>query len=108
MIRLQDTITNGAEIEFQNVVSFSANKPILRTALEPVCKALATVIRQRHEVRGLSLNRLEELTRLSRQMISFIETNQRIQTIDTVARISRAFGIPFSKLVAEAEGRLQP
>jgi len=38
--------------------------------------------------------------------LSFIETNRRIPTIDTVARISRAFGIPFSKLVAEAENKL--
>jgi transcriptional regulator with XRE-family HTH domain len=35
------------------------------------------------------------------------ETNRRIPTVDTVARISRAFGIPFSKLVAEAENKLQ-
>jgi transcriptional regulator with XRE-family HTH domain len=82
------------------------NKALPRTALEPVCGALAAVIRQRRAANGLSLNRLAELTRLSRQMISFIETNRRIPTIDTVARISRAFGIPFSKLVAEAEGRL--
>ena len=39
-------------------------------------------------------------------MISFIETNRRIPTVDTVARISRAFGIPFSQLVAEAENNL--
>ena len=84
------------------------NKPLPRTALEPVCAALAEVIRQRRAASGLSLNRLAELTRLSRQMISFIETNRRIPTIDTVARISRAFGIPFSKLVAEAESKLQP
>jgi len=45
---------------------------------------------------------------LSRQMISFIETNRRVPTIDSVARISRALAVPFSKLVAEAEGRVQP
>jgi len=38
-------------------------------------------------------------------MISFIETNRRIPTVDTVARISRAFGVPCSKLVAEAENK---
>jgi transcriptional regulator with XRE-family HTH domain len=69
---------------------------------------LAEVIRQRRAASGLSLNRLAELTRLSRQMISFIETSRRIPTVDSVARISRAFGVPFSKLVAEAESRLQP
>jgi transcriptional regulator with XRE-family HTH domain len=54
------------------------NKPLPRTSLEPVCAALAEVIRQRRAASGLSLNRLAELTRLSRQMISFIETNRRI------------------------------
>ena len=81
--------------------------PLPRTSLEPVCEALAGVIRKRRIKRGLSLNRLAELTRLSRQMLSFIETNRRVPTIDTVARISRAFGLPTHKLVAEAERGLQ-
>jgi transcriptional regulator with XRE-family HTH domain len=82
------------------------NKPLPRTALESVCAALAEVIRQRRAASGLSLNRQAELTRLSRQMVSFIETSRRIPTVDTVARISRAFGISFSKLVAKAENKL--
>jgi len=65
------------------------NKPLTRTALEPVCEALANVIRQRRKASGLSLNELAELTRLSRQMISFIETSRRIPTIDS-ARASAA------------------
>ncbi len=40
-------------------------------------------------------------------MIRFIETKERIPTIDTVARISRAFGVRCSKLLAEAEERLK-
>ena len=79
----------------------ASTQPIPRTSLEPVCGALAAVIRRRRERAGLSLNQLAARTRLSRPMIRFIETNERIPTIDTVARISRAFGIPFSKLVAE-------
>jgi transcriptional regulator with XRE-family HTH domain len=82
-------------------------KPLPRTALEPVCETLAEVIRERREACGLSLNRLAELTRLSRTMLSFIETHARIPTIDTIARISRALGVPVSKLLAEAEERLQ-
>ena len=82
------------------------NKPLPRTALEPVCEALATVIRERREAGGLSLNRPAELTNLSRPMIRFIENNERIPTVDTVARISRAFGVPCSKLLAEAEKNL--
>jgi transcriptional regulator with XRE-family HTH domain len=82
------------------------NKPLPRTALEPLCEALADVIQQRREANGFSLNRLAELTNLSRPMIRFVETNGRIPTIDTVARISRAFGVPCSKLLAEAENKL--
>jgi hypothetical protein len=36
-------------------------------------------------------------------MIRFVETNGRIPTIDTVARISSAFDISLSQLVADAE-----
>jgi len=79
------------------------NKPLPRTALEPVCEALAGILRERRIARGLSLNQLAQLTRWSRQMLSFIATTRRIPTIDTVARMSRAFGVPFVKLVAEAE-----
>jgi transcriptional regulator with XRE-family HTH domain len=81
-------------------------KPLPRTSLEPVCKALAGTIRRRRLKRGLSLNRLAAMTRLARQMLSFIETNRRVPTIGTVARISRAFGLPCSRLVAEAERNL--
>jgi len=83
------------------------SKTFPRTALEPICGALANVIRQRREANGFSLNRLAELTNLSRPMIRFIETSERIPTIDIIARISRAFGVPCSKLLAEAEGRLK-
>lgn len=68
-----------------------------------MCDAVAAVIRQRRERAGLSLNQLAEQTRLSRQMLSFVESGERIPTIDTAARICRAFGMRLSRLVAEAE-----
>jgi transcriptional regulator with XRE-family HTH domain len=79
-------------------------KPVPRTELEPVCIALARVIRRRREARGLSLGGLAALTQLTRQMLSFVETGRRVPSIDTVARISRALGVPCSRLLAEAEG----
>lgn len=78
-----------------------------RTTLEPVCEALAAVIRRRREQAGLSLNQLAARTRLSRQMLSFVESARRIPTIDTAARISRALDVNLSRLVVEAEGMLQ-
>jgi len=60
--------------------------PLPRTSLEPVCLALAEVVRQRRERAGLSLNQLAELTRLSQQMLSFVESGRRVPTIDTAGR----------------------
>lgn len=84
----------------------SACKPIPRTSLEPVCLALAAVIRERRRRAGWSLNQLAARTGLSRQMLSFVETERRVPTVDTVARISRALELPLSQLVAAAERRL--
>ena len=50
------------------------SKLIPRAFLEPVCPALAEVIRTWRKASGLSLNRLAERTRLSRQMLSFVES----------------------------------
>jgi transcriptional regulator with XRE-family HTH domain len=69
---------------------------LLRTALERFCEALAGIIREWRIASGLALSRLAELTRLSRQMISFIETNRRILTIDTVAGLRFRFATPRS------------
>ena len=84
-----------------------SQQPLPRTSLEPVCEAVAAVIRQRRERAGLSLNQLAERTRLSRQMLSFVESGRRIPTIDTAARICRALGVRLSRLVLEAEAQLQ-
>lgn len=41
--------------------------------MEPVCIALARVIRERREARGLLLRELAERTQISRQMLAFVE-----------------------------------
>lgn len=82
-------------------------KPLSRSSLEPVCPALAIVIRRRREACRWSLNRMAELTCLSRQMIGYVETQRSVPTIDTVARIGRAFGVSCSRLVGEAERRIR-
>jgi transcriptional regulator with XRE-family HTH domain len=57
--------------------------PLPRTSLEPVCLALAAVIRQRREWAGLSLNQLAKRAGLSQQRLSFVESGRRIPTLDT-------------------------
>jgi transcriptional regulator with XRE-family HTH domain len=82
-------------------------EPIPRSELEPICFALAEEIRAQRLARGWAPARLEEESRISRQMIGFVEKFQRVPTIQTAARFSRAFGIPLSRLIAEAERRMQ-
>jgi transcriptional regulator with XRE-family HTH domain len=82
-------------------------KPVSRSELEPLCAALASVIRDRRERAGWSLNGLATRASLSHPMIRFVENSERIPTIDTLARISRALDVPCSRLMAEAERRLK-
>ena len=90
--------------KFQPVID---PKPIPRSFPEPVCAALAAVIRERREQAGLSRNQLAARTQLSHPMIRFVEHRDRIPTVDTLARLGRAFGVPLSRLVAEAERRIK-
>ncbi len=78
-------------------------KPVLRTELEPVCIALARVIRRQREARGLSKYALAKLAGISREMVGRIEAGSSVPTFDMAARICRVFHIPLAALVAEAE-----
>jgi transcriptional regulator with XRE-family HTH domain len=77
-----------------------------RTSLEPVCDALAYVIQEHRTSRKLSTYAMAQRTRLSRQMIAMVEKRRRVPTVDTVARISRALGMPLTRLVSHAEARV--
>jgi hypothetical protein len=39
--------------------------------------------------------------------MAFVETNPRVPTVNTVARICRAFGLPVAKVIGAVERRLQ-
>jgi transcriptional regulator with XRE-family HTH domain len=69
----------------------------------PVCAALAAVIRERRLRRGWSLTDLAARTGLSHPMMRFVEKGERIPSIDTAARVSRAFGVSLSRLILDAE-----
>lgn len=81
-------------------------QPIPKSEWEPICFAFGDVVRFQREGCRWSPNQLGIFTNLSEQMIRFVEARDRVPTIDTGARISRAFGIPLSRLIAEAERRL--
>jgi len=82
-------------------------QPIPRVLKEPICFTFADVVRVHREARGWEPNELGIFTKLSGQMIKYIEAHGRVPTIDVGARISRAFEVPFSLLIIEAERRLQ-
>ena len=82
-------------------------QPIPRIEKEPICFTFADVVRVHREARGWTPDELGVFTKLSGQMIKYVEARDQVPTIDTGARISRAFGVPFSQLIAEAERRLQ-
>lgn len=82
-------------------------KPIPRTSLEPVCETLAGVLHKHRRERELSLSELAKQSLVSRQAISYVENQQRVPTVNTVARLCRAFGVPVSRVVAAAERRLR-
>jgi ribosome-binding protein aMBF1 (putative translation factor) len=80
-------------------------KPIPRNIREPVSLALVGVIRERRERRGWSLSELAARARLSRQMVSYLETHERVPSADSVLRLGRALGVAASELFRQAERR---
>lgn len=54
--------------------------------------------------RGLSLERLAQLSHVSRAMLSQIELHQSTPTINVVWRIASALGVPISALISARDG----
>jgi transcriptional regulator with XRE-family HTH domain len=79
--------------------------PLPRSIAEPASLTLAGVIRERREALGWSLTELAERARLSRQMVSFVETHRRVPSADVVLRLARALGARASDLFRQAERR---
>jgi transcriptional regulator with XRE-family HTH domain len=83
----------------------SNHQPIPRSFVEPVCLALAGVLRERRERRGWSLSHLAARSRLSRQMVNYLESHARVPSADSVLRLGRALGVAASELFRQAERR---
>jgi len=82
-------------------------QPLSTVEREPICLAFAQVVRVHREARGWEPKDLGLFANLSGQMIKYVEVVKRVPTIETGARIGRAFEVPLSQLIAEAERRLQ-
>jgi transcriptional regulator with XRE-family HTH domain len=80
-------------------------QPFPRHIREPVTLALAGIIHEQRIQRGWSLNQFAARSHLSRQMLSFIESHQRVATTETLQRIAVALGMKSSALIRSAERR---
>lgn len=63
-----------------------------------VAKALAKARKQR----GLSMNRLAEMTGLSLTIVSYVERGLRNPTLDTLLRLTGALEVDLGSLIQEA------
>lgn len=60
-------------------------------------------LKQMRTRRNLSLEALAKLSTVSRAMLSQIEAGRSVPTINVVWKIARAFGVPFSAMIAEPD-----
>jgi transcriptional regulator with XRE-family HTH domain len=87
-------------------------RPTERAEALPSQKDLTPVVgtnlRRLRGQRGLSLERLSQLSGVSRAMLGQIELGQSAPTINVLWKISSALGVPFSALIsARAQGGVQ-
>lgn len=70
---------------------------------EPLGSLLASRLRRERETRGWSITELAELSSVSRSMISKIERDEVSPTTALLGKLSGAFGLTVSALLARAE-----
>ena len=70
-----------------------------------ICSHIARLLREERRRQNLSLNALAERAGLSRQMVSYVEQEERNPTLDTLLRISTALGVNLEDLIKVRVGR---
>jgi transcriptional regulator with XRE-family HTH domain len=86
-------------------VPTSPTPPIPLDTVAPVCGAIADVIREQREARGLSMYELAKRAGISRGTVGLVEARRSVPTFDMGARICAGLGIKLSELVGQAERR---
>ena len=69
---------------------------------EAVCSNVARLLREKRQVKGISMVRLAAAAGLSHAMISFIERELRNPTLDTLLRICSVLEVDLGDLINEA------
>ncbi len=69
---------------------------------QAICSQVARLLREERQKQGLSLKVLAERAGLSRQMVSYVEQQERNPTLETLLRITNALGIRLADVIARA------
>ena len=67
-----------------------------------ICSAIAHILQDERKKRGLSLTAVATAAGLSRQMISFVEEEERNPTLDSLLRICDSMEINFIDVLKRA------
>ncbi|MGD0745515.1 MAG: helix-turn-helix transcriptional regulator [Verrucomicrobiota bacterium] len=68
-----------------------------------VCSAVAHILRQERQKRGLTLAAVAARAGLSYQMVGFVEKEIRNPTLDTLLRIAAALEIDLAEIICQAQ-----
>ncbi len=69
---------------------------------DQICANVARLLREERERRKLSLNSVAQQAGLSRQTVTFIETEERNPTLMSLLRITAVLGVNLEDLLAKA------
>jgi transcriptional regulator with XRE-family HTH domain len=67
-----------------------------------ICCHVARILRQTRERRNLSLNELSSRAGLSRQMVSYVEKEERNPTLETLLRLTEVLEIKLEDVIKQA------
>ena len=70
---------------------------------QAVMTLVAHALREARASRGLSMSAVAERAGLSQQMVSYVERQMRMPTLDTLLRMAQALGIDLAELLARAQ-----
>ncbi len=68
-----------------------------------VCQNVSGILRRKRESLGLSLNAMGKKAGLSYQMIRYVESGERMPTIDTLLRMALALEVNLWEILREAD-----
>ena len=67
-----------------------------------VCSAVARLLREERERQALSMSEVAGRAGISQQMVSYVEREMRVPTIDTLFRLAQAMGMNPTTLLTNA------